>query len=430
MPAEQVVSRRTSTRSRAATWRRWRRCWAPDGATSTSPARSTPVGPDGVRAYFSELFTRVPRLRADASRRRSPQDDKVAVHWKATATMTGPLCRASSRPARTSTSRASTCCTSRDGHDRPQRRGAGRDGLARQIGLVPAGGLARSTAPCSAAFNARTKAARRRPPGRPRARGRRRLAAARRRPARDERLPDRGRGRRRDAVRRRHPPDDARDRHRRGALGGINRIVLGHADVDHRGGGDRARRARCSATRPSASSRRGRRRPARLPPRSSCCRLPRAGSTRRCSSYWDGGPVRSPGRSTRATTSAGFRVVHLPGHAPGLIALFRERDRLALTTDSSTCSTSDTGLHAAAGARAPRVQPGHRAGARVDPQARRARAVGRLARPRRAADRRRRAQLRARRRALMGARRRGSRRRPAGVPALARRRRARAARRR
>jgi glyoxylase-like metal-dependent hydrolase (beta-lactamase superfamily II) len=30
---------------------------------------------------------------------------------------------------------------------------------------------------------------------------------------------------------------------------------------------------------------------------------------------------------------AGFRVVHLPGHAPGQIALWRESDRLALTTD-------------------------------------------------------------------------------------------------
>ena len=30
---------------------------------------------------------------------------------------------------------------------------------------------------------------------------------------------------------------------------------------------------------------------------------------------------------------SGFRVVHLPGHAPGQIGLFRERDRLALTTD-------------------------------------------------------------------------------------------------
>jgi glyoxylase-like metal-dependent hydrolase (beta-lactamase superfamily II) len=31
---------------------------------------------------------------------------------------------------------------------------------------------------------------------------------------------------------------------------------------------------------------------------------------------------------------AGFRVVHLPGHAPGQIALFRPSDRLALTTDA------------------------------------------------------------------------------------------------
>ena len=30
---------------------------------------------------------------------------------------------------------------------------------------------------------------------------------------------------------------------------------------------------------------------------------------------------------------AGFRVVHLPGHAPGLIALWRDADRLALTSD-------------------------------------------------------------------------------------------------
>ena len=29
----------------------------------------------------------------------------------------------------------------------------------------------------------------------------------------------------------------------------------------------------------------------------------------------------------------GFRVVHAPGHAPGLIVLWREQDRLALATD-------------------------------------------------------------------------------------------------
>ena len=30
---------------------------------------------------------------------------------------------------------------------------------------------------------------------------------------------------------------------------------------------------------------------------------------------------------------AGFKVVHLPGHAPGLIGLWRESDRLALSSD-------------------------------------------------------------------------------------------------
>jgi hydroxyacylglutathione hydrolase len=31
---------------------------------------------------------------------------------------------------------------------------------------------------------------------------------------------------------------------------------------------------------------------------------------------------------------AGFEVVELPGHAPGLIGLWRERDRLALVSDA------------------------------------------------------------------------------------------------
>jgi glyoxylase-like metal-dependent hydrolase (beta-lactamase superfamily II) len=30
---------------------------------------------------------------------------------------------------------------------------------------------------------------------------------------------------------------------------------------------------------------------------------------------------------------AGFRVIHLPGHAPGLIGLLRDEDRLALVSD-------------------------------------------------------------------------------------------------
>jgi hydroxyacylglutathione hydrolase len=49
--------------------------------------------------------------------------------------------------------------------------------------------------------------------------------------------------------------------------------------------------------------------------------------------FWDGGPVKIAGTVSEGDDVAGFRVVHLPGHAPGQIALFRESDRLALTSD-------------------------------------------------------------------------------------------------
>jgi hydroxyacylglutathione hydrolase len=48
---------------------------------------------------------------------------------------------------------------------------------------------------------------------------------------------------------------------------------------------------------------------------------------------WDGGPVKIAGTLEEDEEVAGFRVVHLPGHAPGMIALWRERDRLALSSD-------------------------------------------------------------------------------------------------
>jgi glyoxylase-like metal-dependent hydrolase (beta-lactamase superfamily II)/ketosteroid isomerase-like protein len=48
---------------------------------------------------------------------------------------------------------------------------------------------------------------------------------------------------------------------------------------------------------------------------------------------WDGGPVKIADTLEEDEEVAGFRVVHLPGHAPGMIALWRERDRLALSSD-------------------------------------------------------------------------------------------------
>jgi glyoxylase-like metal-dependent hydrolase (beta-lactamase superfamily II)/predicted ester cyclase len=48
---------------------------------------------------------------------------------------------------------------------------------------------------------------------------------------------------------------------------------------------------------------------------------------------WDGGPVKIAGTVSEGDEVAGFQVVEIPGHAPGMIALWRESDRLALSSD-------------------------------------------------------------------------------------------------
>ncbi|MGH2885585.1 MAG: MBL fold metallo-hydrolase, partial [Solirubrobacteraceae bacterium] len=49
---------------------------------------------------------------------------------------------------------------------------------------------------------------------------------------------------------------------------------------------------------------------------------------------WDGGPVEIAGTVSEGDDIAGFEVVHLPGHAPCLIGLFRAADGLALASDT------------------------------------------------------------------------------------------------
>jgi glyoxylase-like metal-dependent hydrolase (beta-lactamase superfamily II) len=115
-------------------------------------------------------------------------------------------------------------------------------------------------------------------------------------------------------------------------LGGLKRIVLGHAHADHRGTapylgapvfchpdevtdaeGDKA-----------------------VTPYFNLSLLPVApvrwiypGLLR----WWDGGAVKVNGTVAEGDEVAGFKVLHFPGHAPGLIGLWRESDRVALVSD-------------------------------------------------------------------------------------------------
>ena len=57
---------------------------SPDGERAHRAARSTPSAPDGVRAFFGELFARVPRLRAEVRRDGRRRTTACAVRWSAT----------------------------------------------------------------------------------------------------------------------------------------------------------------------------------------------------------------------------------------------------------------------------------------------------------------------------------------------------------
>lgn len=114
-------------------------------------------------------------------------------------------------------------------------------------------------------------------------------------------------------------------------LGGVKRIVLGHADCDHRGGADGFDvPVLCHpAEREAAQS------PSSFRPYWDLSQLswfarPIFPMLLRS---WDGGAVAIESTVSEGDEIAGFRVIELPGHAPGLIGLFRDSDRTALVSD-------------------------------------------------------------------------------------------------
>jgi hydroxyacylglutathione hydrolase len=131
-------------------------------------------------------------------------------------------------------------------------------------------------------------------------------------------------------------------------MGGIKRVVLSHADPDHRGAAPAlgapiyCHEAERAAAESDESLRSyfdlSKLRPYARPFYAKM--LP----------TWDGGAVEIAGTVAEGDEIAGFRVVELAGHAPGLIGLFRGSDRLALVSD--TIYTLD-------------VQTGRRGGPRI-----------------------------------------------------------------
>ncbi len=115
-------------------------------------------------------------------------------------------------------------------------------------------------------------------------------------------------------------------------LGGLKRIVLGHAHADHRGTAPALGvPVHCHSDEVADAES-----DAAIAPYMDISALPWAPARwlyptlmRR----WDGGPVEIAGTVAEGDEVAGFQVVHFPGHAPGLIGLWRESDRVALVSD-------------------------------------------------------------------------------------------------
>jgi hydroxyacylglutathione hydrolase len=116
-------------------------------------------------------------------------------------------------------------------------------------------------------------------------------------------------------------------------LGGIRRIVLGHGHTDHRGSAPAlGAPVYCHPAEVEDAEGSGGFR--YWGPDLAAVPYPHRPLHKLLHRYaWDGGPVKIAGTVEEGDQIAGFEVVHLPGHAPGQIALWRESDRLALSSD-------------------------------------------------------------------------------------------------
>ncbi len=116
-------------------------------------------------------------------------------------------------------------------------------------------------------------------------------------------------------------------------LGGIDRVVLSHAHSDHRGTAGKLGPPVYVHPAEIADAES----PAHQTPYMNLSLLPVAPVRwlyPALLAWWDGGPVEVAGTLEEGDMVAGFEVVHFPGHAPGLIGLWREADRVALVSDT------------------------------------------------------------------------------------------------
>jgi hydroxyacylglutathione hydrolase len=303
--------------------------WA-EGGRETVRGQVDVTAPEGVRSYIGGLLDAIPDLRFEILST-TTQDDRCAVQWRLTGTFAGPGSMLGLQPTGHPIAvEGIDLLTIRDGEI--QSNDAFPDSIAvpRQIGMMPPQG---STADqrMMAAFNAKTRVTSRL------AGGEAELVAegvwvVQGWPGRCNvyLIEDDGGVTLFDAGAR----TMVRSVASAGAkLGGIRRIVLGHGHTDHRGVAPSlpvpvlCHPAEVEDAEGSGGFR-------YWPEGLSGLPVPMRQVHLLLHRYaWDGGPVKISDTVTEGDELAGFSVIEIPGHAPGQIALWRESDRLALTSD-------------------------------------------------------------------------------------------------
>ncbi|HEY4279349.1 MAG TPA: ester cyclase [Conexibacter sp.] len=315
-------------------------CWKPGGVDRLH-GQAELVAPYDVRAYFTELFAAFPNLRVEIVST-TADAERCAVRWRLTATFAGPGRFQGFEPNGAHvTFEAVDVVQVADGlivgND------AYLDGadVARQLGVLPPRDSGQERA-MTALVNSRTRLARRlmaSPPERV-AEGVWLVRGGLPRKVMNVYfLEEEGGGVTMfDAGVASMAPALAAA----GAqLGGIRRVVLGHAHPDHRGAAPRIEaEVFCHPLEKDDAEGDG---GAHYIDGS---QLDAHGKLllMRLLPYWDGGPVSIAGTISEGEQVAGFEVVHLPGHAPGLIGLWRASDRLALVSDCFYTLDPQTGI--------------------------------------------------------------------------------------
>ncbi len=319
-------------------------CWAPGGISRLVGAQEL-TAPDGLREYFGQLFGAFPDFKLEVIELTTSRG-RTAVRWRARGTFAGPG-KLQGYLANGGRLRIEGCDVLTVHEDLIQHNDAYLDSgdAARQLGLLPAAGSV-AEANLAKLANVRTQL-------------RAKLHAAE-----PERIADGVwvvRGGFPLKIMNVYLIEDAGEVtvfdtgiEAMGAplaavcarFGGIKRIVLSHADADHRGGAP----ALDAPTFCHPAEREAAQAEDPFRPYWQLEKLDLHGRVLlgKLLPTWDAGAVAIQGTVAEGDEVAGFRVIDLPGHAPGLIGLFRDSDRLALVSDCIYTIDVQTGRKRAA----------------------------------------------------------------------------------